>query len=122
MKKKLGLIVSGFLFLMACSSVAVSAYENVSVEQAKTLMKKDITILDVRTAQEVASGMIPKAIHIDFYATDFETQVSKLDKTKPILVYCRSGGRSENSMKVFEKQGFVKVYNLLGGYTAWANQ
>lgn len=122
MKKKLGLILSAFLFVTACSNMAVSAYENVSVEQAKVLMKKEITILDIRTAPEVANGMIPKAINIDFYASDFEIQVSKLDKTKPILVYCKSGGRSGNSMEVFEKQGFVNVYNLLGGYTAWANQ
>jgi rhodanese-related sulfurtransferase len=122
MKNKLLLALSTFVFLMACSSVAVTTYENISVEHAKTLIKSDITILDVRTAQEVSGGMIPKAVHIDFHASDFESKVSKLDKTKPILVYCKSGGRSESSMKVFEKQDFVKVYNLLGGYTAWTNQ
>jgi thioredoxin len=42
-----------------------------------------------------------------------------MQKDKPIYVYCRSGGRSSQAAKTMSKNGFSKVYNLLGGIGAW---
>ena len=44
---------------------------------------------------------------------------SKINKTKPIYIYCRSGNRSKKSSEILKKIGFVKVYDLLGGYKNW---
>jgi rhodanese-related sulfurtransferase len=43
----------------------------------------------------------------------------KINKTKPIYIYCRSGNRSKKSSEILKKIGFVKVYDLLGGYKNW---
>lgn len=77
------------------------------------------TVLDVRTAQEVAGGMLPSAVNIDFFAPDFTKQLSRLDKTKPVFVYCAVGGRSSKATQQLQQAGFKTVYNLLGGMQVW---
>ena len=77
------------------------------------------TILDVRTAQEVAGGTLPGAVNIDFFAPDFDRQVGRLDKTKPVFVYCAVGGRSSKAAQQLQQAGVKTVYNLSGGMQAW---
>jgi rhodanese-related sulfurtransferase len=83
---------------------------------AKTPQK---IILDVRTNEEVARGIIKGAIQLDFMAPDFEQSLQKLDKTKPIFVYCAVGGRSGQTVELMQQLGFQEVYNLQGGLDAW---
>lgn len=61
--------------------------------------KADKIILDVRTAGEYADGHIPGAVMIDYYKNDFRQQINKLDKSKPVFVYCASGVRSSSAAK-----------------------
>ncbi len=77
------------------------------------------TILDVRTAQEVAGGTLPGALNIDFFAPDFASQLARLDKAKPVFVYCAVGGRSAKATQQLQQLGFKTVYNLTGGMQAW---
>jgi rhodanese-related sulfurtransferase len=77
-------------------------------------------ILDVRTAGEVSQGAIKGSKNIDFYSEDFMEQVSQLDKSKPIYIYCASGGRSSEAMSKMSDAGFRELYNLKGGYRAWS--
>ncbi|WKZ60187.1 MAG: rhodanese-like domain-containing protein [Cyclobacteriaceae bacterium] len=77
-------------------------------------------ILDVRTDEEYAQGKMKNATQIDYYQRDFKTEVAKLDKTKPVFVYCASGVRSNSAAKILKQQGFTEVYDLKGGLNAWA--
>ncbi|PYE80162.1 rhodanese-related sulfurtransferase [Winogradskyella epiphytica] len=80
-------------------------------------------VLDVRTPEEVAQGVIPNAIHIDiFKGQGFIDEVEKLDKTKNYYVYCRSGGRSGQACSVMNQLGFENAYNLMGGFDAWQGE
>ncbi len=77
-------------------------------------------MLDVRTPEEIAEGKINKgALEIDYYDEDFKEQLGRLDKTKKYLVYCRSGRRSGETMKIMEELGFAEAYDLLGGILAF---
>ena len=76
-------------------------------------------VLDVRTAGEVANGSIAGNTNIDFYSSDFKSEVEKLDKNAPVYVYCAAGGRSGKAMGIMKNMGFKEVYNLVGGYGAW---
>ena len=76
-------------------------------------------IVDVRTPSEVASGIVEGAVVIDIYGDDFKGEISKLDKTIPIYVYCKSGGRSSNASKQLLDLGYTQVYNVMGGMTSW---
>lgn len=96
-------------------------YKDVNVDEFKKLVAQfeNEIILDVRTPGEVSQGMISGAQHIDFYADNFKDELKKLDKNKPVLVYCAAGGRSAQAQSMMKDMGFKEVYNLLGGYSAW---
>jgi rhodanese-related sulfurtransferase len=79
------------------------------------------TLLDVRTDAEYKEGRLADATQLDYYKDDFKKQVDKLDKTKPIFVYCKGGGRSNSSCEILRGLGFKEVYDLKGGITSWKN-
>jgi phage shock protein E len=78
-------------------------------------------LLDVRTSEELESGKIAGAQHINFNASNFEQEVLKLPKSKTIYVYCAVGGRSGKAATFLEENGY-KVVNLAGGINAWKAQ
>ncbi len=80
------------------------------------------TVLDVRTAGEVAQGKIDGAVVIDFYSPDFLDQVSQISKDQEVYVYCAVGARSEEAARMLIQQGYTKVYHLEGGIQGWAQQ
>ncbi len=80
------------------------------------------TVLDVRTADEVAQGKIEGALEIDFYSPDFLDQVSQISKDQEIYLYCAVGARSEEAARLLIQQGYTKVYHLQGGIQGWAQQ
>ena len=85
----------------------------------KMMVAKPGFLLDVRTPAEVEQGAIPKSTNIDIFSDDFEKDINKIDKSKPVYVYCAVGGRSSEAMEMMTKKGFKEVYNLEGGYNAW---
>ena len=96
--------------------------KNVSAEEFQKLItnRTNAIILDVRTPNEVAQGIIKNAVKIDFYDKNFQTELDKLDKSKPVLIYCRSGRRSGIAMATMRDLGFSEVYNLQGGIIEWS--
>jgi thioredoxin 1 len=113
-----------FLLLMVLGVVSFANAQTVKTVAAadfekKAAAMKDKIILDVRTAEEYKEGHLSGASQIDYYGTDFKSQVSKLDKSKPIFVYCKGGGRSSSSCEILKDLGFKEVYNLQGGITDW---
>ena len=79
----------------------------------------EATILDVRTPQEFSEGHIENAKNVDWNGNQFETQISKLDKNKPVFVYCLGGGRSSSAASQMRSEGFKEVYELNGGMMNW---
>lgn len=90
--------------------------------KAKMTQEKNAQLVDVRTPQEFAAGHIDGALNINFLGEDFATQIQKLDKNRPVLLYCKSGVRSSKAASAMEQMGFKEMYNLDGGYLAWAAQ
>lgn len=94
--------------------------EDVDVAKFKELIASEKgLVIDVRTPEEWATGVIEGAIQINFFNPAFETEINKLDKNKEIYVYCKAGGRSTKAAKKIEALGFKKVCNLLGGIGGW---
>jgi len=83
------------------------------------LTEKDVQIIDVRTPNEYAQGNIKGSTNMDYFGDDFQSKLSTLDKSKPVLVYCAVGGRSGKAAKMMKKMGFMVVYDLKGGYNNW---
>lgn len=76
-------------------------------------------IVDVRTPDEFNKGHLKNAINININDESFGTLISKLDKSKPVLVYCLSGSRSAYAEKFMRSQGFKVIYDLSGGMIQW---
>lgn len=95
---------------------------NLTQDEWKQQLANDANaiILDVRTDEEVAEGIIPKAIQIDIYkGQGFIYKLEELDKTKNYYVYCRSGARSGQACAIMNQLGFENAYNLVGGILEW---
>lgn len=93
---------------------------DVSVAEFQERMtQKAGLLLDVRTPEEVAQGVIEGATVLDYYGDQFAEELAKLDTNQTVYVYCRSGGRSGKTMAQLKDLGFAHVYNLDGGITAW---
>lgn len=92
----------------------------VTPEEMQTLIEqKDVQLVDVRTKQEYEQGHIDDAQNIDFNSPTFDEDIVKLDKNKPVLLYCKSGGRSAKCAEKLKAAGFIKIFDLEGGITQW---
>lgn len=76
-------------------------------------------LIDIRTPEEYAKGHLPNAVNIDWYDASFGDKVDKLDPTKPVFIYCLSGGRSAEAAALLRITNFTKVYDLEGGILKW---
>ena len=119
MKKVIALIGS-ILLLAGCSSSSSAVDLGVKEFSAKVAEVGVIT-LDVRTPGEYMGGFIQGARNIDFQSGNFENEIATLDKNATYAVYCRSGNRSGQVVKVMQDAGFTNVFNMNGGVIDWAN-
>jgi rhodanese-related sulfurtransferase len=120
--KKVFALISSLILLVGCSTSTAGATNMNVVEFSKKITESGVVILDVRTPGEFAEGFIEGAQMIDFQSGNFETEIGTLDKDLTYAVYCRSGNRSGQAVKVMQDAGFLNLFNLEGGVIDWANQ
>lgn len=88
-------------------------------EFEKVISKSNVQLIDIRTPAEFSRGHIKNAKNIDFYSDNFKDQVSKLDKTKALYIYCASGNRSGQALKQLSNLSFRELGDLQGGINLW---
>jgi rhodanese-related sulfurtransferase len=88
----------------------------------KKITEPNIQLIDVRTSEEFSEGHIENAVNIDVTANDFDAKVASLDKEKPVMVYCKSGGRSAKASARLKELGFKTITDLEGGITNWKSE
>ncbi len=104
------IIIAAVLYLRF-SAVRVSGGD------ARALVAKRATLLDVRSPEEFGGGHIDGAINIPIQ--ELSGRVDELDdKNHQIVVYCQSGGRSAMAKRLLERDGFTSVHDL-GGLAQW---
>jgi rhodanese-related sulfurtransferase len=118
--KKLIVLIGSILLLAGCSSSS-SAIDLSVTEFSSKVAEAGVITLDVRTPGEYAEGHLEGAQLIDFQSGNFENEISSLDKNATYAVYCRSGNRSGQAVKVMQDAGFTNVFNMNGGVIDWAN-
>jgi rhodanese-related sulfurtransferase len=91
--------------------------EDISPEEVARLHRAgEIELVDVREPYEHEAGRIAGARHIEF--AKLSQEASSLGKDKPVVFYCRSGGRSAVATQAFRASGF-DARNMAGGLLAW---
>ncbi|MEP7269233.1 MAG: rhodanese-like domain-containing protein [Saprospiraceae bacterium] len=110
---------------MSISLSSINAQTKIDASKVQEMLTQDKTIqlVDLRTPGELdKTGKIPGAMTINYSSPDFQERITKLDKTKPIIVYCASGGRSGKTAGILSQSGFEKIYDYSGGMMDWATK
>jgi thioredoxin 1 len=114
-----------FLFLFLLTGVVSISYGQtplaVDAFQKKLSATPQGQLLDVRTPDEYGQGHLPGSTNMDFRDPVFAQKIETLDKSKPVFVYCLSGGRSGQAAKLLAEKGFTQVYDMQGGYLKWSS-
>lgn len=122
MRKLLSIAVIAMLFY-SCSNGQNNATYKTSLSATEFASKiKELpsaTLLDVRTSEEFSEGHLINAVNYDWNGKEFDTQIAPLDKSKPIFIYCLSGGRSSSAASKMRSAGFAQVYEMDGGIMKW---
>ena len=119
MKNIILLVLFAFAAL-SCESQKDARIKVVSkAEFQKAIVSEDVQLIDVRTPSEFAEGSINEAININVNDKNFSSEIQKLDKTKPVYIYCKSGARSQVAAKKMVESGFTNIIDLQGGYMNW---
>ena len=93
-------------------------YQVVDTNGAVSLMDDDeLLIIDVREEKERKAGFLSNDLNIPM--GQVKAKMNTLDKSKNILVYCKSGTRSDRIADILSKNDFQKVSSLKGGFNAW---
>ena len=101
---------------------AKKTIKEVSVEQANMMITTGSIVLDVREVAEFDAGHIPNTVHLSRGVLEFKIcdHEKFQDRDAPILIYCRSGGRSALATIALEKLGFTDVHSMAGGFELWS--
>ncbi|HBJ87547.1 MAG TPA: MBL fold metallo-hydrolase [Verrucomicrobiales bacterium] len=78
---------------------------------------KQLQIVDVRSPTEWAEGRVPGAAHM--FLPELRKKAARLDKHKPVAVYCESGYRASIGASILKQEGFEDVSNVPGSWQAW---
>lgn len=109
------------LFFSSCNSQ--HPYKNISVADfEKGLRQPGAQLIDVRSPEEYKEKHIAEATNININGDNFEASINKLDKTKPLYLYCLAGSRSAKAAELAKANGFTLVYNLEGGINSWIKE
>lgn len=110
-----------FLNFLFRGPINSDAIEELNAEDYKKAISNGrVQLVDVRTSREFASRHIKGAQNIDYFQQSaFKATFSKMDKDKPVYLYCQSGNRSKKAARKLVDMGFSAVYDLRGGYRTW---
>lgn len=122
MKKLFYIFGIALVMMTACSNG--KGYTSVSVDEfAKVVADNQVQLFDTRTEAEFNEGHIPGAINIDVNESDFEAKVGqKIDKTRPIALYCRGGRRSKIAAERIVALGYDDITELNTGFISWTGE
>lgn len=96
---------------------AVSVIDLTAAELAEKIATGNVRLIDVRTAEEVAAGIIPGAEHLPL--DSFDPALLSGDDTREIVLYCRSGRRSGIAGQALSEHRGEPAQHLAGGILAW---
>ncbi|MBO9562722.1 MAG: rhodanese-like domain-containing protein [Niastella sp.] len=114
-------LLKAFILLFVSGTAAAQNKTNVSPAAfEKGLQVKGVQLLDVRRPEEYKEGHLKGATLANWQdEKQFQAQAAKLDKSKPVYVYCLAGVRGDKAATWLVKNGFTNVVNLDGGIKAW---
>lgn len=109
-------LVLGFLVAVGLILTRFSG-ARMSKEQVQALLDEGAIVVDVRTPAEFSGGHVPQAVNIPVDQID-RNKDELMAKSRPVILYCKSGMRSGVAQSKLKAAGLERVYNL-GPMSAW---
>jgi len=103
-------------------AAAKQTITEINVTKAKQLIAEgNLTIIDTREESEYSAGHLDQALPVPRGVLEFKIgSIPELaDKSKTILIYCRTGGRAALAAQSMKSLGYSNVLSIAGGYEAW---
>jgi rhodanese-related sulfurtransferase len=108
---------------------AKSRIREINADELRALQARGVPVVDVREPAEYAAGRVPGASNIPRGVLEFEVDgppavnctrdPALAHRDQPIVLYCRSGGRSALAAEALQRLGFAEPLSLAGGYLGW---
>lgn len=119
--KVMAIMDSSVLDSLPEKDISLQGYCNVEPhEVADAVARGEVCLLDVRNTSEWEKGHIPEARHL--MLGHLQSRISEIPLGRPVLVQCKSGGRSAIAASLLQANGFEQVLNLTGGYDRWIRE
>jgi rhodanese-related sulfurtransferase len=110
---------------------ARAVIEEIDAERLRALQAEGVPVIDVREPEEFAGGYVLGAVNIprgvlEFQvdghpALNFKTDPHLSHRREPVILYCRTGGRSALAAEALKRLGFDRPLSLAGGFLGWLN-
>ena len=107
---------------LSVAQTHLSLVENINHILLLEKTNEGAQLIDVRTDKEFLKGHITGAKQINISSDSFVEEINKLDKTKPVILYCAVGVRSTAAIEKIRNLGFPIIYNYIGGIRDWKRQ
>lgn len=118
------LILMSIFSIFGCAPATSDNVQSVPASAFAKMIEADANIvrLDVRTAGEHAMGHIPGSLNIDVMSSQFQAKAqAAIDSSKTVALYCQSGNRSKQAVRILDKLGY-KVIELSTGFLGWQRE
>lgn len=98
------------------------AVQDLTIEEYREAFigKQDFQLIDVREIEEFVDVRLPDTVNIPM--SEFQGRFDEIDRDKPIVLVCRTGGRSQMAGDFLVASGYDNVYNLLEGTMGWVRR
>ncbi len=120
--RRLPLLLVAFVITCTAQAADVPRVEPKTIGERIAWADRSLVLLDVRTPAEYAEGHLPGAINIPH--TELASRVGELSdsRDRDIVVYCRTGRRTELALGVLQEAGFSRLFHLDGDYLRWSEE
>ena len=110
--KKIIVLMVMVMFLTACGNEQKAEIQKVDCITKNSLVSEGAVLIDVRSSLEYESGNLKNSINIDVDAIENVIESKVSDKNTKIILYCRSGNRSNTAANYLIDMGYTNVYDL----------
>ena len=111
--------ILSLILAFSCHYLSPTEINFISDSDLIEMQEIEYILLDVRTPDEFSSGFIKKAKNLDFYSETFQNDLLSIDKSLPVVLYCRTNNRSTKTANLLNKNGFKDISVIEGGITDW---
>ena len=114
------LLTVATVFSYSCKRDVDTEIQVVTAEEMQELSQlDDVQLIDFNAPAKQEEPLIENLQHIDYLSSSFKQDIEKIDKSKPVIVYCKSSKHSANCKEKMKEAGFVKIYDLDSTIAKW---